>query len=1082
MKRYAAYIVILLLALTACSTKENTARSRFWHSFNAKYNTFFNGHEAYKEGMQSKEKGNADDFTERLPFFLVGNEKSAALGKGQFETAITKCEKAIQLHSIKKKPKIDPGKRRTEKGKQYLARKEYNPFLKNAWLLMGQAQFQKGDFAEAAATFSYITRLYQAEPPVAAEARAWLARCYAAQEWYYDAEDVLAKLGRDSLNTRLRNERDATMADLLLRQERLDEALPYLQRAAKKAGNKLRRARLYFLLGQVEQTLGHDRASYKALSKCLRQSPPYQLAFNARILQTEVLSEGGQSRQMLARLRRMARSDKNKNYLDQVYYAMGNIHLSAADTAAAIAAYERGRAKATRNGAEKGVLLLRLGQVYWDQQRFEKAQSCYSEALSMIDKSRKDYPEVMRRSKILDKLVPYTSAVSLQDSLQLLSVMSETDRNAAIDRVIEALKIKEKEEARARKDSLARARAEESGAMPAGNGQEAPLSRAPQKGDQTWYFYNPMLVMQGKQDFAKQWGNRKNEDNWRRANKTVVMMETAEGYDYEAEDSIRAMQDSIDAIAQEPDSALRPEDDPHRREYYLKQIPFTPEAKEASNLIIMDGLYNAGIIEKDELEDFPLAAGTLGRIVRQYPTFDKLQDTYYQLFLLYSRWGKQAEANHYRNLMAQQFPDSSTTKLILDPDYLLNARYGRAIEDSLYASAYNAYLNHDRHGVETAYRHSADKFPDGKNRPKFIFLHALSRIGTASNKEIADELRDLVQQYPQSDISELAGLIVNGLAAGRQLGDGGLAPNSLWARRAEQDSVQADGMPPALSAEREGKFVFLAAYERDSVDDNRLLYDLAHHNFTGFYVRNFDIEKIQSASGLTQFRIHGFKSYDEVHTYAQELFREKAVAEQLRHARIFLISEPNLALIGRKFSFDDYQTFFDSAFAPLPLRPDLQLDTEAEPAPQKYDEQIGEIYPREVKETPTPPTPEGKTPAPEAEAAPGTEGETPRQQEAPVVPQETEQPVPATPAPSTPAPAEEEEDDSSPMDEPEEDEDSYPMDEEEDSPTPPTRPNPLLPAPQQPQEEEEEAPATPTPSQPRPAPEEEEDDGEWFPA
>ena len=59
----------------------------------------------------------------------------------------------------------------------------------------------------------------------------------------------------------------------------------------------------------------------------------------------------------------MAASDKNKEYQDQVYYAIGNIHLAQKDTLRAIYAYEKGNRKATRNGIEKGVLLLRLGNL-----------------------------------------------------------------------------------------------------------------------------------------------------------------------------------------------------------------------------------------------------------------------------------------------------------------------------------------------------------------------------------------------------------------------------------------------------------------------------------------------------------------------------------------------------------------------------------------------------------------------------------------------------------------------------------------------------------------------------------------------
>ena len=147
-----------LLLLTSCSSKKNTGATRFWQSFNTRFNVYFNGSEAYKAGLEEKEKGNKDNYTETLPLFPVGNEKSKTLGKSNFETAITKCQKAIQLHSIKRRPIVKGNKRKSPKMKAYLSRKEFNPFLKNAWLLMGKAQFQKGDFLEAAATFSYIAR------------------------------------------------------------------------------------------------------------------------------------------------------------------------------------------------------------------------------------------------------------------------------------------------------------------------------------------------------------------------------------------------------------------------------------------------------------------------------------------------------------------------------------------------------------------------------------------------------------------------------------------------------------------------------------------------------------------------------------------------------------------------------------------------------------------------------------------------------------------------------------------------------------------------------------------------------------
>ena len=934
---------MLLGVLTSCSTKKNTAGSRFWQSFTTHYNVYFNGSQSYIEGEQAKLSSHKDDYTQLLPVFLVGNEKSRTTGKSNFEAAITKCQKAISLHSIKRRPVVSANKRKSAKMKAYLQRKEYNPFLKNAWLLMGRAQFMKGDFLEAAATFSYITRLYAAEPEVASEARQWLARCYAQVKWYYDADDALKRVRRDSVTRQTLREADATQADLLLRQERFDEALPYLTRAAKSAKGSFRQARLYYLLGQVNQHVGHNKEAYAALQKCIRKSPPFELAFNARILQTEVLSaQNGQSKKMISKLRRMARSDNNKDYLDQVYYAMGNIYLAQHDTASAVTAYETGRAKSKRNGIEKGILLLRLGEVYWDRRQFDLAQPCYTEAIGLIDKERDDYEDIMRRSKILDKLVPYTSSIHLQDSLQALSRMNEADRNAAIDRVIDALKKKEAEERKAKRDSAAQARADEN-AQNNGNANTSSTTTRPniQQNNKAWYFYNPTVVMQGKQDFTRRWGKRKNEDNWRRSNRTVIAMDDAEGFDYAADDSLQAIKDSLatadgsETPTEEADSVA---DDPHLREYYLKQIPFSDEARAASDQIIMDALYNAGLIEKDELEDFALAASSLERITDQYPTYEQLADVYYQLFLLYSRWGRPERATQMRQYMAQHFADDERTKVINDPNFEYNARYGKEIEDSLYTATYQAYRQRNVQQVDANFERSTNSFANGVNRPKFIFVHALAHLNTATPKELIEELRGLVEKYPESDVSPLAGMIVKGLEAGRKIGTGTFDLGSLWDRRTASADAAADqaNQSRQFSTERNAPFLFVLAYPTDSINANQLLYEMAHFNFTTFVVRGFDMN-IVADKGLSQFIISGFNSYDEAHAYAQRVFKAKELVPYINKGRVLIVSKQNLDLIGTTFSINDYQQFYDKTFAPLQLPQNLPLETA--PIEQHYEDE-----------------------------------------------------------------------------------------------------------------------------------------------
>ena len=179
-------IVALVLLLTACgSTKVNTAQSRFYQAFVTRFNVYHNGHEAYKEGLDAQEKAHKDNYMEIIPLFNISKESTRKAGGGNFDKAIEKSQKAIKLHSIKQKPKKKSGRTLTEADKLWYAKKEYNPFLHHAWMLMGKAQFQKGEFLEAASTFSYITRLYSEEPEIVAEARMRMAQCYAELEWNY---------------------------------------------------------------------------------------------------------------------------------------------------------------------------------------------------------------------------------------------------------------------------------------------------------------------------------------------------------------------------------------------------------------------------------------------------------------------------------------------------------------------------------------------------------------------------------------------------------------------------------------------------------------------------------------------------------------------------------------------------------------------------------------------------------------------------------------------------------------------------------------------------------------------------------
>ena len=907
-------IAAIIVAATGCSTQKNTAKTRFWHSFKARYNTYYNGSLAYIDGSLEKENGNKDNFTEMLPLYTVSNKQSRELGKSNFDRAIEKCQKTIKLHSIKRRPEWTKNRRKTEKDIEWLSRREYNPFLWRAWLLMGRSQFYKGAFDEAASTFAYMGRLYQTQPAIYAKSRAWLAKSYIEEGWLYDAEDVIRGMERDSIHWSARKEWDYTYADYYIHTGDYAKAVPYLRRVIKHEMRRKQRAREWYLMGQLQAALGNKAEALKAYKKVVRQNPPYEIEFNARIAMTEVLS-GAQSKKMIGRLKRMAASDKNKDYLDQVYYALGNIYMARQDTANAISSYERGAAKATRSGIEKGVLMLRLGDIYWTMERYGDAQRCYGEAIGMLDKERKDYEQLSERSKVLDQLVPYTNAVQLQDSLQELARMPEAERNAAIDRTIAELKRKEREERRKQQEEDAQQTiSQNSGNNAAQNNRPNAAQQNQQNANALWYFYNPMAVSQGKAAFEKLWGKRENADNWQRINKTVVAtMQDEPEMSQEQLDSIAHAEAVADSLAQIADSA---QNDPHRREYYLAQIPFTKEQVDASNKVIEDGLFNSGVIFKDKLDNLPLAEKQLTRLVSAYTDYERLADAYYHLYLLYMRKGDAPTADTYVARLKKEYPENEWTILLSDPHFVENARFGAAVEDSLYASTYDAFKAARYKEVAANVKVSTQRFPLGANRDKFVFIGGLGKLNEGDADGCLKDMKTVVEKYPQSGVATMAGMIVKGVGEGRRLRGGQFDLAGVWDRRTvvlrDSDSTAVR----QLSDDRNAAFVYTIVYRPDSVDENKLLFELARYNFTSYMVRNFEIG-VEDADGLHRMTVSGFRNYDEALQYARQLHAQTSVARLIGNNRTYVISEPNLPLLGRQYSYTDYEKFYTKHFAPL---------------------------------------------------------------------------------------------------------------------------------------------------------------------
>ena len=900
---------VLACGLNSCSTKKNTAGSRFWHAFNTRYNVYYNGETHYNEQIHELETKYEDNYSQLLfvhPAEAYANPK-APQPSTNFDRTIEKMQKAIQLHSIKKRPKKKSG-RLTKKDKEWLKREEYNPFLHNAWYLMAKSQYMKGDYLAAASTFHYISGHFGWKPDLVLDSRLGEVRSYCALGWLTEAENALAYIKPEKITNKKTKELcNLAFANYYIKSKKYKEATPYLAAAAKSAKGA-QKVRLNFLLGQIYSDLGENQLAYDAFKAAGGASgTTYRTKINARIRQSAVYTGSNVESEVKA-LKRMTRYDRNKDYLDQIYYAIGNLYLTRKDTAHAIENYALAVKKSTRGGVEKGIAQLSLGELYFAQGKYAEAQPCYSEGISLVNEDYPNYKELKRRSDVLDELAVYSQNVVLQDSLLRLSELSLDEQTKVAERIIEELKKREKEEAENanREEYLANQAA-------AGNGMNGGNSAAPTtfqiNNDNSWYFYNTATKNAGKTAFQKTWGSRKLEDDWRRRNKTVLAQEYDAGDS--ATDNEVASNDTatVDGKSKEE---LAKADDPHFVEYYLKQIPKTDEEKQTSNDVIQEGLFNMGLILKDKLEDYNSSSKEFNTLLSRYPDNVYRLEVYYNMYLMYMRIGDLAMAEKYRSMIIGEFSDSKYGMAMKDPRYIDNLRNMEVEQEQMYEQAYNNYITNNNEAVHEAYAEMMRTYPMSKIMPKFMFIDALAYVTEGDQEMFKSTLKNMLERYPDTDITPTASAMLKQAEQGRKLeGGGSNVRGMLWATRLTNDSTAVtDKELTPFKSETNVPHVYVMVYPTDTVSANQLLYNVARHNFSHFVVKDFDLEQM-TFGRLGLLVIKGFENFDELSHYKRVLDEnsELVIPAQVRHV---MISVDNFNLLlneGR--SFEEYFEFLE---------------------------------------------------------------------------------------------------------------------------------------------------------------------------
>lgn len=878
-------MIVVVTIATGCSTQKNTWATRSFHQTKVKYNILYNGNTAYEEGLKQIRDAHEDDYSRILYLYPVSNHTAAEAAASQMDKTIEKCRKCIKLHSIKSKPKRDPKKANDPQYKLWLQSKEFNANMSMAWMRLAEAEFHKGDFLGAISTLNYVIRLYENDADMIARCRLWIARAYAELGWQYEAEDMLNRVQIDALSKKHARLYAAVKADVLLHGEQYTAAIPFIKIAIPYEKRKIYRPRFAYVLGQLYERNGQRNEAIEAYHDVIRMTPPYEMDFNARIRIAELQGE-----KSLRQLQTMVKQSKYKDKLDHIYGTMGNIYLQLRDTTTALEMYEKAIAESTQSSYAKADILVRAGDIYYINKDYIHAQPCYRDALTILTPENEQYTTIQQRSDVLDELSAAYTQACLQDSLQHLSTLPEEQQRAIVEKIIADLIEQE------RQDSILQAQQERELAQENGirsvNTANMLGGGGAQKGE--WYFYNPQLIKQGQQEWRRRWGTRTLEDNWRRQNKQVVA--SFSDYDTDEDDA-----DGLDSIPTTDSTTITPtyETDTHKPEYYLQQIPRTPEALAMSDSLWRQAMIALVYIYRDKVQDEALAMEAMHQLEQRNASHPELLDTYYGYYLYALRYNQQDQAAQWRQKITTYYPTSTQAQIVAQPDYFDKLKRMAQEQDSLYALTYTAYARAQYDIVKTNTQYAEREYPLSPLMPRFLFLNAISVARTEGQEAFIASLQHIVANHGSSEMGAMAKDMLAMMGQGME-SQQGTSTSSLADKRGQVTEQIPDSTDNTLqwSEERDQpSIVLLRLPNTDEQALNDLLYEVALFNFSQFLIRDFDMQAMPIVGEGSALRVSGFQNMDEAEWWIGLIKKNAEMQTILQSITIQALAEVNLPLV-----------------------------------------------------------------------------------------------------------------------------------------------------------------------------------------
>lgn len=843
---------------------------RGYHNLTARYNGYYYATESIKEAELKIRSSYKYDYDRLLPVFLIPSNETAKSTFPEFDKAIKKSSNCIQRHTIKDKK----GNEIPTAGK----------WIDNNWNVIGISHYYKREFFSGIEAFEYVIRTYKSTDKY--KSMYWLARSYMEIGSVTQAEPIISLLKEDKkLPKKSKKLLPALRADYLIRRGLFAEAEQELIKAIKNKPSRKDKARFSFILAQMSEQQNNKKRAIQYYQKVIDAKPEYDLVFHAKMKRARLFdSKSGNLTKLKKELMAMTRDIKNKEYLDEIYYTLGEIHEKEKNEIQAINSYNLSIRNSTQNPKQKALSYLKLGEIYFEDAQYVKSGAYYDSTMITLPKDYFDYDNISKRKQVLETLVGYILTIQREDSLQKVAAMTEKDRTVFIEKMIK--KLKEDEEKK--KEELEALQNQNSNPNYNPNNSNPNLLNMTggTKGD--WYFYNQTTLSFGVNDFVKKWGSRKLEDNWRRSQKAIAIEESTSTT---TKDSLASNSNGKNSDTKKTDPI----------EPYLKGLPLNDSLIKISDTKIIDAYYNLASTYKDDLNNNKKSIFTFEELNNRYPNHKYRASTYYKLNRIYVSTKNQSKADEYKNKLLNEFPNSEYAQLINNPNYAVDKKSQKGEVELFYTETYEVFSSNQ---YQLAYSKSTEaetKFGKNDFSGKFAYIKAMSigKLKGIDSLELA--LKQVQVLYPKDAVIPQVQSVLEVIYNIKHPSESGNPMQYV-------DTFLLDLNVP---------HIVMAIYPDDATMSELFKNSLSDFNTDFYGISDLTFTSSLFGSSSQIVTIKSFKNAEEALKYIKNLsadtkvFSGKVKKEQFT---LMAIATDNFPRFFKKKSIDYYKPFYDDHY------------------------------------------------------------------------------------------------------------------------------------------------------------------------